>query len=562
MKPRQTELQRIAGRQLREIAENNPDALVLHARPELDGDGQLLARIRLPTGELLRQPGGLPVNEHEDVTIFIGSGYPLVPPVATVDHRRFAGHPHVLQGTTLCVYLDPSREWSTTYRMVDYIERLWQWFADAAANRFSATDALYHAVGGVLHETRGNPMIVVRSPLPTGSGVHPVGLLRRTPDRFDLVGRTDPAASPASLISLSDPLYYGAGLTLGDLLQAVQPSEGVLTALGANARRVGAGEAVHFVLAVPNPATGRPHILAADIGPDGTDLLQRIPLTASLDSLPPALTSSRINWHPVSDDRLHATTRRDAQRPAAGFHGKAVLLLGCGGLGSWIGEYLVRAGVESICLSDPGLIRGGLLVRQNFTEIDIGRDKATALRDRLAAIHDDLVADSVPGRLPPWDHEVWQAADVIIDATVANVIGEVLDATADDLPQETVLARVATDVGTATLGLLTVSSGIAGGLDRAEAAARQAVRENGSLEAFATFWEPAIGNEVVPEPGCSVPTFHGAATDVAGVAAILTNLLGQHVEAAAPGTHLVAMPGTPTGAPAHTFVAGQPATDE
>lgn len=205
MKPRQTEAQRNAGRQLRQIAENHPEALALHARPGLDDDGQLVARIRLPTGELPRTPGGLPVNEHEDVTITISWAYPLVPPVATGDHRRFAGHPHVLQGTTLCVYLDPSREWSTTYGMVDYIDRLWQWFADAAADRFSATDALYHAVGGVLHETRGNPTLVVRGRLTIDTGIHAIGLLRRTADRFDLVDRADPVATPATLTHCPSP---------------------------------------------------------------------------------------------------------------------------------------------------------------------------------------------------------------------------------------------------------------------------------------------------------------------------------------------------------------------
>ena len=84
------------------------------------------------------------------------------------------------------------------------------------------------------------------------------------------------------------------------------------------------------------------------------------------------------------------TTRRDHQRPVNWFEGKTVELWGCGALGSWIAEFLVRAGVATIILRDTGYVTAGLLVRQNFTELDVGRRKVDALADRLRAISDHV----------------------------------------------------------------------------------------------------------------------------------------------------------------------------
>jgi hypothetical protein len=62
-------------------------------------------------------------------------------------------------------------------------------------------------------------------------------------------------------------------------------------------------------------------------------------------------------------------------------------------------------------------------------------------------------------------------------------------------------------------------------------------------------------DELVPTRGCSVPTFHGSAADMAAVAASLTSLLGSHVSATVPvsGTHLIALPHSPVG-PFHRFI--------
>lgn len=53
---------------------------------------------------------------------------------------------------------------------------------------------------------------------------------------------------------------------------------------------------------------------------------------------------------------------------------------------------------------------------------------------------------------------------------------------------------------------------------------------------------PEPGDEFVPTRGCSLPTFHGSAADLAAVAATLTNLVAPHLNDKADGTHLFALP--------------------
>jgi hypothetical protein len=146
--------QAIAG--LRAIADEHPDAIqVITVTPTVN-DTHAFVTIRLPTRDLPAGPGGLRLRDQEDFIIGIRQSR-LVPPQVNVDHQRFAGHPHVLQGHRLCNHLDPAREWDPLRGMTGFLERLWGGLGDAAAGRFDAATAMYHAAGGVLHLTPGTP---------------------------------------------------------------------------------------------------------------------------------------------------------------------------------------------------------------------------------------------------------------------------------------------------------------------------------------------------------------------------------------------------------------------
>lgn len=179
-------------------------------------------------------------------------------------------------------------------------------------------------------------------------------------------------------------------------------------------------------------------------------------------------------------------------------------------------------------------------------------NKATALAQRLRTIRDDVtidVADSDP--LEAADH-----ADLIIDATVSMAAGRFLDVLAQRPHRRAVLAQMATDSLSASLGILTIAApGNPTSLSTIDHSSGRHALAAASLEPYHRLWaEPASGDEVRPTRGCSVPTFHGSAADLMATTATLVNLLAIQMRHPVSGTHLCAQPYTGT-TPAHHFIA-------
>lgn len=562
-RPRLTTAQAEALAELTQIATDHPNSLKIVANREVDSDGALRVVVELPTGDLPEADGGLVANEREQVTVTVGVAYPLCPPSASVDHQRFLDTPHVLQGERLCVYLDPSREWRPSDGVAGFLERLWQWFADAIAARFDPRTALYHAVGGVLHRSPGAPTIVVRHGLPKPVKTFRRAIVRaRTATRLDLAWAepTTIDETYAAVITSSARLPLGLGLTLPALVTVLNQhagidEAGILSYLATTATRNPSGSELYFGIVVDLQNAGD-HLLFGRLDAATTDVLRRLvsehgALLSLTSADVPAATA--IQWCATSDERPGSQTRRDHARPVAAFQGKTIHIWGCGGLGSWIAEFVARAGAQHIFLSDPATsLTGGLLVRQNFTEEDIGRAKVDALADRIRAVSDNVVVTTNVGMLPT-DASLSQA-DLIIDATVNAAIRELLHAqvTRVNGPQ---VATVATDVATGTLGLLIVTSPDCD-IDATtiDELTGRTVLERGDLEGFHAFWAaPDLSAEVVPQPGCSVPTFHGSAADMASLAGSFVSFIGAHLDRPVAGAHLLALPHAP-GGPAHHFL--------
>jgi hypothetical protein len=265
----------------------------------------------------------------------------------------------------------------------------------------------------------------------------------------------------------------------------------------------------------------------------------------------------QIEWCNMSDERQEVTTRRDDNRPVNGFQGKTIHVWGCGGLGSWIAEFIARAGAAHITVCDPGIITGGLLVRQNYVEDDIGHSKADALAARLRAIRDDLTVTVAEGALPE-DSSDFVSADLIIDATISNSITLCLDAFAALPEREALIAQVATDAKSGTLGILNICApNLQLKPSEIDQNAGRTITSNGELELYHGLWRESLDDhELIPTRGCSVPTFHGSAADLAAVAATLVSLLGNHLRQTATalsGTHLIALPHADSG-PRHYFL--------
>lgn len=71
-----------------------------------------------------------------------------------------------------------------------------------------------------------------------------------------------------------------------------------------------------------------------------------------------------------------------------------ILIAGCG-VGSYIAECLLRLGFENITLIDGDLVELSNLNRQNYTEADIGKNKAEVLKKRLLTINTEAKIEAI-----------------------------------------------------------------------------------------------------------------------------------------------------------------------
>jgi hypothetical protein len=525
--------------------------------------------VELRTEDLERVDGGLDLADREVFRLRIPLVFPWRAPLVSVEHDRFVGFAHVLQGSRICVFLDEDQEWGPGMGIVGFLEQLRRWLGDAAAGRFDPSTALFHPVGGVEHRTPGCPTIVVRRQIRFDAGpIQRLGLRTRSEQRLDLVDE-GAGAVPIVAVHVPAPLSYGAGQTVGALLGAVDmlhfpPVQGLLTALGAAASRVAPGSPVYFLLAVA-PAQDRPdlprHLIAGRLPGEVADVLRdALPEREPIRLTDPAIAVP-VEWCDVSEERMELTNRRDSRRPTRHLAGIHAVVWGCGGLGSWVAEFLARAGVTRLSLCDrPAPIHGGLLVRQDFVELDIGRTKAEALASRALAIRDDLEVEVLDGLLGV-DGEGRRClpdCELLVDATVSRSVADLTELVwASSSPTITV-ARVCVDRPTCSFGLLTISRPTGVSLRSVDERAKDEVKESSDLESFRVFWDPpGSSDEVLAEPGCSVPTFHGSAADLAAMAGVFVSLIGPHMETELAGCHLFALPQAQAGSLPHHWISSE-----
>lgn len=507
-------------------------------------------RVVLNTSDVEGIARGLNVDATTEVYLVLGDRYPDTPPDVLVDiDERYVGYPHVILGCQLCVYLDPKREWHPTFGMREAIARTWEWFDNAANDRFDPRASLFHAVGGENPQTTPSPTVVVRAAPP--KEVPPVfqsALSVRTSHRVDLVGwrRAKRSRDEIPLPTFVVPRQQPLGLRDNVAAVALQ----VERAGGCSGRdfysevvRVAAttpiGTPLYLCLIVAHPT--EPDLPALVVGRIQAQAVDRIREEDS--SFSPKQTT--IDWLPMSDERPDTTTRRDFSRPASAFQGSTVEMWGCGGLGSWIAELVTRASPKKVVLRDSGLVHRGHLVRQNYAENDVGRLKVEQLAERLRTVSDDaeIVVGSLSA-LEALESGELPNCDLIIDATIDEAVAYHLDRLAACRTRGPLLVQVATDIATASLGLVVVApANLSGGPATVEERAADEVLGQGQLEPYHTFWHPASSTaELTPAPGCSVPTYHGAAADLAAIAGSMVSLIGAQLKSPVAGVHLFAAP--------------------
>ncbi|WP_294181620.1 ThiF family adenylyltransferase [uncultured Schumannella sp.] len=568
-KPRAIEWQRAFADDVQRVARERPAAVRVIERRAVGDDGYLRVLISMPTEELTSAEGGLALQAQEQFFIVIPP-QPFVPPNVEVDHRRFAGFPHVLAGSRVCIYLDPNSEWDPRGGAAALLERLWAWLGDAAAGAFDAQTALYHAVGGVTQPLEGASTLVVRRELPEHHAM--AYAYERSNRRLDLAPDDSAGGTALPIWYSPDSLPYGVSSDLRDLARLLddpnlirggQPEgasapkiNGLLTTLKAAADRNPDHTEQLFLIAVAHPRGGPPHLLAGALGSTVADSLRK----ADGQTLPVNLPLP-IAWQRVSDERPSVTTRRDATRPVRRLVGTSVFLWGCGGLGSWAAEFLVRAGVSRLVICDPGTVTGGLLVRQDFEEMDIGEEKAVALAARLRKLRDDVVIEVEEGYNPDDLEHIAANFDLIIDATANLAVSRAVSAIASQ--RRAIVAQIATDRESGYLGIATIWPPIASKtIEQIDAEVGERVRADPALECYHMLWgRGELGNKLIPTRGCSIPTFHGSAADLAAVAGSLLSLVAGHLETPVAGVHLIALPHSGLPVPPHLFFKVKPSID-
>ena len=68
-------------------------------------------------------------------------------------------------------------------------------------------------------------------------------------------------------------------------------------------------------------------------------------------------------------------------------------IIGCGAIGSTVGELLAKAGFTKITLYDFDHVESHNIANQMYTENDIGKERVEALAERMTAINPDLKQD-------------------------------------------------------------------------------------------------------------------------------------------------------------------------
>lgn len=575
-------MRELAIQQLRDLALVSDGAVELVEVREEDKAG-LILDISLDTRGICTRGPGITVRKRERFQLTIPQDYPYRPPSVWVSHRRWAGTPHVQWGRHLCLYAVPAVEWNPADGIRGLIERLVSWLTRAADATLDPDGQPLHPPVTYTSAAAGqviiHPDVADRVPwsdtvIPGQTRLLYAWCQRRdkrvdvrqwlTPDEaYDRVLAPDFEPVDADgrphfvvpLILVSDELSMeypdtaaalassldGFGFTRDALLRAItsastfnraiatfaatENSAPVVVMLGTPARRVEGTQRLSHLTAWR----------LDDLGAEITSLLSEVQrhddeLTAQVRDLANRwIGFADVDWMIVHENRPEVTNRRDGSSSATWLQGKRVLILGCGALGAPIAEHCVRAGVTGLTVVDNGIVKPGILVRQPYTDADIGHYKARRLADRLNEIRADLTVEALARnalRLFADDQKEPPDYDLIVDACADVGVRAAIETTRaahrDDWPP--LITGLFGHDAIRALAIVAGPGATGGGHDilrRIALDARGTAHAEWHDIADDFFPDPPRTEMFFPEPGCSAPTFTGSAIQTAALASAL-----------------------------------------
>lgn len=547
--------QQRALRELALIQSADPDALDIIGKPK-EVAPWVTVGFSFRIGLVETREGGLELREREHFFLSIPEDFPFDKPSLWVDHDRFAGFPHVCWKTSLCLYQSPI-EWNPSDGLFGFFDRMTLWLTRAARNDMDPIEGPLeppHHITDFSHDP-----IVIRVNAPAEPGSRWIGWahLEKLPSRFELIAWSsfdDPFPSSgriAPAIFLSEPLpmeFPRLGRDLfEELLRRGITRDLLLSLLAMSALVTPEGEPAHIVMGLPmrraHDGSRREHIsvwataenyaeslrLAIPKETDSSEL--RVLRDELADSIYRVFELTDVSWCPVLDDRDEIVVRRDSMTPMAWFAGRRVLVLGAGGVGSWVAEMITRARPAAIAIVDNGIVKPGLLARQNFALGDIGSPKADALVRRLKKISK---GPSITGfrrdahRFTISDLDGLSQYDIVVDCTASSIVAMKLERDWSNL-QSRIRRLVSFVIDAQAQRMIAVSLGRQSAEGPWSAYNRlkyKLTAEENRADIAAAFYAPSAADALFqPEPGCSDPTFSGSMGDVSRLAATALNVL-------------------------------------
>ena len=553
-----TKGQRLALEQLHEVERfgENDFEVVSTISPEQEGF-PLHVLVSVRTEHLPRAANGLPLRGREQFWLTIPDTFPFQHPTTHTRHTRFSGWPHVQWKRTLCLYLAVDVEWNPSDGMFGFIDRLWLWIKKGAVNELDP-------FGGPLHPPvaypKGEKLVVPRENTPSFDSQFWAGLARlkiHHENRADIIGWSELFGE-----KIDDPV--GAVILLSDKMPFEFPKKVIhlfkeLEARGVSREMIfltlqsavisGDDEKGLFIV-VGTPMRGirgsdnlKQHLTAWYIQPIIAKAF-RLSIKAYSEDLKLRkigedveriimdwAKQTEVEWCNVREDRPEIITRRDFRSPSSIFKDRAVAIWGCGALGGHIAIYLARTGVKKLVLRDNSVVTPGIIVRQPFEDVDIGKNKVEALKEKIENISPDIEVEALSSNIitSVLSNGIWiDNSEIVIDCSASRIVRSKLEeirrsASSEAVPIVSMMVDHKAERGLVVLASQNHSGGVADVLRNAKL---KICNTSNTLE-FANSFYPEIAEEQIfqPEPGCSSPTFIGSASDVASLAGSMLNLV-------------------------------------
>ena len=546
--------QRSAIRDLESIAQEGDALEVIEVTEPQEEGKSLLVEIALSCKGLAQTSDGIPLRQRERFFVFVPADYPFRYPHVWVPHQRWAGWPHVQWTKHICLYQAPDTEWNPVDGMFGFIERLYLWVKRAAVNQLDPVGAPLHPPVAYV-ENISTPLVIPYVNAPVVEDKPWTGfacIMDRPGNRIDVTGwrrleDATPAGSVAAAVLLPQASSYEFPSKVKDLLDILEGQsvsrKTLITVLGQAATINGKDTQLLVLIGTPTRGVRDSGVYQQNLVAWLLDPVIANGLRLALEQFSPhqglreiGLDCERIvlewskladvSWCRLREARPEVTIRRDHASPLAWFRNKTVAVWGCGAIGGHVAEALARAGVAKLILWDKSVVTPGVLVRQAFEDSDIGKNKATATRERLLRITPGLSVEAIEKDI--LDNTDWACgADLLINATASWPVVQHLEVCQGLAPaKETVTASMVLGHHAHRALLYVIAGDYTGGSADLARKTKIAALRQGRLKQFVDdFWPDRPRSSFQPEPGCSEPTFIGAHAEVMGlVGAMLTKL--------------------------------------